>query len=312
MVDFTSKEATDWWLAKRRYLVEEVGVDGFKTDGGEHGWGSSLRYADGTRGGETNNRYPVLYQAAYHRLAPITFSRAGFTGSGGFPCHWAGDEDSSWDAFRASIVAGLTAAVSGIFWWGWDVGGFSGPLPSVELYLRATAMAALCPIMQLHSEFNFHRSPSRDRTPWNLAKQSGDLTVVPLFRRFAELRERLNPYLAESGECAARERVPLMRPLVLDHPRDEAVWEFPFQYLLGDALLVAPVCEPDASEWQVYLPKGDWVELRSGAARVASAGRVVTVPAPLDGIPVFCKAERAGALAPLFDPLHTDELAEVS
>ena len=39
MPDFTNPKATDWWLAKRRYLVDEVGIDGFKTDGGEHAWG---------------------------------------------------------------------------------------------------------------------------------------------------------------------------------------------------------------------------------------------------------------------------------
>jgi alpha-glucosidase (family GH31 glycosyl hydrolase) len=310
LLDFTSEEATEWWLGKRRYLVDEIGIDGFKTDGGEHAWPSDLRYADGTRGAETNNRYPVLYQAAYHRLAPVTFSRAGFTGSGAFPCHWAGDEDSTWEAFRASITAGLTAGVSGVFYWGWDIAGFSGPLPSPELYLRATAMAALCPIMQLHSEFNFHRSPSRDRTPWNLAEQTGDETIVLLFRRFAQLRERLVPYLAEAGERAARERIPIMRPLVLDHPDDERTWDFPYEYLLGDALLVAPVVQPGVVEWDVYLPAGEWVGLANpGSDPGQTPGHTsVTVAAPLGSIPVFCRAERAAALAPLFD----FELVEVS
>ena len=311
LLDFTSEEATAWWLSKRQRLVDEFGIDGFKTDGGEHAWPTTLRYADGTRGAETNNRYPVLYQRAYHRLAPVTFSRAGYTGSGGFPCHWAGDEDSTWEAFRAAIVAGLSAAVSGVFWWGWDIAGFSGPLPSVELYLRSTAMAALCPIMQIHSEFNFHREPSRDRTPWNIAEQTGNEAVVPLFRRFALLRERLLPYLAQAGERAARERVPLMRPLALDFPDDATVWEFPYQYLLGDALIVSPVVEPGATSWQVYLPEGRWVDL-STPDRVAEGGRVVTVPAPLERIPVFCKPERAVALQPFFAQLFSDEFVEVS
>lgn len=306
LIDFTNPDASGWWLAKRRYLVDEVGVDGFKTDGGEHAWGNDLVYADGTLGGESNNRYPVHYQAAYHRLLresgrpSVTFSRAAFTGSGGYPAHWAGDEDSTWDAFRASITAGLSAAVSGIFFWGWDLGGFSGPLPSVELYLRATAMAALCPIMQLHSEFNFYRLPSRDRTPWNIAEQTGDPSVIPVFRQFVQLRERLVPYLVAAGERAASERIPPMRPLFVDYPDDATVWETPFQYLLGDALLVAPVCEEGASTWTVYLPRGEWVDVATGAE--LTGGQTIAVEAPLESIPVFCAAEHAPRLQPLFVP----------
>jgi alpha-glucosidase (family GH31 glycosyl hydrolase) len=307
LLDVTNEEAVDWWLSRRRYLVEEIGVDGFKTDGGEHAWGADLVYADGTRGGETNNRYPVLYAAAYHRLAPVTFSRAGFTGAGAYPCHWAGDADSTWAAFRASITAGLTAGASGVFFWGWDLGGFSGELPSVELYLRATAMATFCPIMQLHSEFNFHRAPSRDRTPWNVAEQSGDPRVVPVFRQFAELRERLVPYLADQGAASARHRAPLMRALFFDHLEDENLWRFPYEYMLGDGLLVAPVCEEGRERWPVYLPRGDWFDAWTGERY--GGGEIVEQDVPLDRIPVFCDAARADALLPLFEPL---QLVEVS
>lgn len=307
MADFTSPEATEWWLAKRRYLVEEVGIDGFKTDGGEHAWGSDLVYADGTHGGETNSRYPVLYGQAYHRLAPVTFSRAGFTGSGAVPCHWAGDEDSTWEAFRASITAGLSAGASGVFFWGWDLAGFSGDLPTPELYLRSAAAAALSPIMQYHSEFNHHRLPSRDRTPWNVAERTGTHEVIGVFRRFTELRKRLVPYLAAEGHRAVAERTPLMRALFFDAPGDERSWEFPFQYMLGEALLVAPVCEEGATTWSTYLPEGDWVDAWTGEQ--LSGRTVVEHAVPFDRIPLFITAARADELTPLVRPT---ELAEVS
>lgn len=306
--DFTNEEARRWWVEKRRYLIEEVGVDGFKTDGGEHAWGTDLVYADGSHGGETNNRYPVLYGQAYHDLLrsagrdPVIFSRAGFTGSGAIPCHWAGDEDSTWEAFRASISAGLTAGACGVVFWGWDLAGFSGPVPEPELYLRSAAMACFCPIMQYHSEYNHHRTPSRDRTPWNVAERTGDRDVIPGFRRFVQLRERLVPYLVEQAERSLAAGKPLMRALFFEVEGDERIWSFPEQYYLGDDLLVAPVTEPGATRWRVYLPGGTWVDPWTGETH-AGAG-IVEVEAPLDRIPVFVTAARAGELAPLFAGLE--------
>ncbi len=298
--DFTSSEARAWWLAKRRYLVEELGIDGFKTDGGEHAWGDDLQYADGTTGAETNNRYPQLYADAYHELLEelgggrITFSRAGFTGAAASPCHWAGDEDSTWEAFRASILAGLTAAASGVIFWGWDLGGFSGEIPSAELYLRAAATACFCPIMQYHSEFNHHRSPSNDRTPWNIAERTGDMRALSVYRDLAKLRLRLVPYLAAEARRSVETGAPLMRALFFDHPGDEEVWLHPFEYMLGDGLLVAPVVEPGVQAASVYLPAGTWIDLWSGQR---SEGRkTVDVAAPLDQIPVYLRAGSAEEL----------------
>jgi alpha-glucosidase (family GH31 glycosyl hydrolase) len=305
--DWTNPEARAWWLAKRRYLVEELGIDGFKTDGGEHAWGDDLRYADGSRGEAGNNRYPVLYAAAYHELMaslgrePVTFSRAGFTGAGAFPAHWAGDEDSTWAAFRASITAGLSAGASGVFLWGWDLGGFSGEIPDTDLYLRAAAMATFCPIMQYHSEFNHHRLPSRDRTPWNIAERTGDPRVLPVFRSFARLRERLVPYLAEQARRSATTGLPLMRALAFAWPDDPAIWDHPYEYLLGDDLLVAPVVEPGAHRRVVYLPAGDWVDVWTGEPVAGS--RTIRRAVPFDVIPVYARGEPAlaGELRRVFD-----------
>jgi 1,3-alpha-isomaltosidase len=304
MPDFTSAEAREWWTEKRRYLLDELGVDGFKTDGGEHAWGRDLRYADGTRGAETNNRYPVLYAAAYHELLQragrhgTTFSRAGFTGSAAHPCHWAGDEDSTWEAFRASITAGITAGACGIFFWGWDIAGFSGELPSAELYMRSTATACFAPIMQYHSEYH-QRTPSRDRTPWNVAEQTGDPRVLDVYRRFAHLRMRLQPYLQAQARLSVATGRPLMRALFFEVDDDERIWDFEHQYFLGDDLLVAPVVEDGLDEQHVYLPRGAWVDAWTGEELVGPV--VTTHPAPIDRIPVFVAAAKAGTLTALFE-----------
>lgn len=295
MPDLTDERAAQWWTEKRRYLVDEVGVDGFKTDGGEHAWGAELVYLDGRRGDEKNNTFPVAYPKAYGALlasagkAPVTFSRAGFTGSQAHGAFWAGDENSTWEAFRWSMNAGLTAAASGIVYWGWDIAGFSGEIPSAELYIRALQASTFVPIMQYHSEFNHHRSPSRDRTPWNIAERTGDERVLELARAYTHLRERLVPYLERSAAAAIATDRPLMRPLFFEFPDDPAIWSAPPEWLLGDDLLVAPVMTGGATTTPVYLPHGEWIDVWTGER--VRGGRLVDVDTPLERIPVFTRNE---------------------
>jgi alpha-glucosidase (family GH31 glycosyl hydrolase) len=301
VLDFTNPEAVQWWLNKRACLLDDIGVDGFKTDGGEHLWGQALRFADGRRGDEVCNIYPNLYVGAYHRFASekrkgdtVTFSRAGFAGAQAYPCHWAGDEDSTWQAFRASILAGLNAGISGIPFWGWDLAGFGGEIPSAELYLRAVAMAAFCPIMQYHSEYNEHREPCRDRTPWNIQERTGDADVIPVFRKYANVRMNLLPYIYSEAWKSSQSGVPLMRALPVEFPADLACRDYPYQYFFGDHLLVAPVVEENRTNWPVYLPEGTWHSLWTGETQ--KGPKVLDYPAPKELIPVFV---RAGAVLPL-------------
>jgi alpha-glucosidase (family GH31 glycosyl hydrolase) len=295
MPDLTNPQARAWWLEKRRYLIEDIGIDGFKTDGGEHAWGHDLRYADGVDGSAGNNLFPVHYAAAYHDLLsncgkpPVTFSRAGFTGSQAHGVFWAGDEDSTWEAMRSSLRAGLTAAACGIVYWGWDIAGFSGPTPDAELYLRAAGVSTFLPVMQYHSEFNHHRLPSRDRSPWNIAELTGDPSVLTVFRRYAHLRERLVPYLVAQARRTLETGWPLLRSISLSHPGDAQAWAHPYQFLLGDDLLVAPVVEAAARSCSVYLPAGTWIDVWTSSP--ITGGRTITVDTPIDQIPVWCRQE---------------------
>lgn len=299
MPDLSDEGAALWWTEQRRYLVEELGVDGFKTDGGEHAWGADVCYLNGRGGAEMNNLFPVHYAKAYGDLltrcgkAPLTFSRSGFTGSQAHGMFWAGDENSTWEAFRWSMIAGLNASASGILYWGWDIAGFSGPVPSPELYVRAMAASVFVPIMQYHSEFNHHRQPSRDRTPWNIAEQGGDPAVIDDVRDLVHLRERLRPYLVASAREAIASSTPLMRPLYFAFP-DEPVWE-DIGWMLGEDILVYPVLDEGAMTQQIYLPRGSWIDARTGEQLAGSRSIDVDVEHRTH-IPVFLRRE-AGALA---------------
>jgi alpha-glucosidase (family GH31 glycosyl hydrolase) len=291
--DVTNPAERAWWLNKRAYLLDEIGIDGFKTDGGEHLWGESVVFHDGRRGDEVWNTYAQEYSQAYYDFAnqrreAITFSRAGFTGSQRAPLHWAGDENSTWDAFRHSILAGLSAGVSGISFWGWDLGGFSGVIPTAELYLRGAAMAAFCPVMQYHSEYNAHRTPSNDRTPWNMQEQTGDARVIPIFRHFVETRTRLMPYIWQEAQRSAATGQPLMQAARITNPASSQ-----YDYFFGRDLLVCPVVEEGAQTWQIALPPGAWRDFWTNTTYAGD--QVVTLDAPLDRIPVFV---RAGAILP--------------
>jgi alpha-glucosidase (family GH31 glycosyl hydrolase) len=289
VADFTNPLTRKWWFGKRRYLIEDIGVDGFKTDGGECIYGDVV-FHDGRNGREMRNRYPNEYIGAYYSFAreltggdAVTFSRAGYAGAQNWPMHWAGDERSTFEAFRSSVIAGLSSGMSGLPFWGWDLAGFHGDIPTAELYVRSAQMAAFCPVMQYHAESKGEFN--QDRTPWNVAERTGKPWVLTLYKRYADLRMNLLPYIYDQAVRTSRTGIPLMRAMAFAYPDDPRCARLKEQYMFGDALLVAPVVEEGRTVKDVYLPEGLWLPLFGGDA--VPGGRMVRVEAAIGDIPVF-------------------------
>jgi alpha-glucosidase (family GH31 glycosyl hydrolase) len=152
--------------------------------------------------------------------------------------------------------------------------------------------------MQYHSEFNHHRRPLRDRTPWFVAEVNETPEVVDVFREYVQLRRRLVPYLVEQARVAVTTGRPLMRGLFFDHPEDSAVWEWPEQYQLGDEIIVSPVTQEGATSWSTYLPAGRWVDASSASA--VDGGRVVERAVSLSEVPVYVRLKAWDRLAQVF------------
>jgi len=299
--DFTVPELCSWWMEKRRYLLE-MGVDGFKTDGGEFMHDLTTRFHNGQSGVTMRNRYVADYEAAYTRAIGkdrTLFSRAGYLGAQTTPIHWAGDQVSSFEEMRAVLGAGLSLGLSGVQFWSFDIGGFAGPLPSAELYLRSTAMAAFVPVMQWHSEplggqfGGFDTGLVNDRSPWNIALHAEDESVERVARFYARLRMNLLPELLRQAQIAVKSRLPMMRHLVLDYPGDAQAQTCHDEFMLGD-LLIAPVLHEGATGRDVYLPDGQWYSLLT--REIISGGQTLFVKADRDEIPVFLRTPGAVVL----------------
>lgn len=294
--DFSNPAARESWFGKRQYLLD-MGIDGFKTDGGEFIHSPDARFFDGSSGQEGVNRYPRDYTQSYRDFIGnehVLFSRAGFSGQHTVPCHWGGDQQSQNCELASVLKAGLSAAASGILFWGFDIAGFAGPLPNLDLYRRATQLACFCPIMQWHSEPDGGQfrelmpgaEGNNERSPWNMARVYDAPEFLDEIRYWHKLHERLRPYLWQTAQVCVKESKPIMRPLVYEWPEDANVLCCQNEYLLGDDLLIAPLLEENAHSRRVYLPSGTWTNFFSG--EVYEGGQQILVDSG-NKLPVFSR-----------------------
>ncbi|KQN71238.1 hypothetical protein ASE91_08925 [Sphingomonas sp. Leaf62] len=120
--------------------------------------------------------------------------------------------------------------------------------------------------------------------------------VEGLARALIELRYRLLPYVYSEAALVTHRDSSMLRPLVMDFPRDGRAMAQRHAYMFGHAFHVAPVLAPDVTEWPVYLPEaaGGWHDFWTGERR--TGGTEHRVAATIDRVPLHA---RAGSIVPL-------------
>ncbi|MCX4868476.1 glycoside hydrolase family 31 protein [Streptomyces sp. NBC_00825] len=300
--DFTDPRVREWWGG----LYEERLAQGFSgvwhdmnepvsfAAFGDPSLPRSARHSLEGRGGdhrEAHNVYALaMARAGYEGLRrlrpeerPFLFSRSGWAGMQRYGGTWSGDVETGWPGLRASLALVLGLGLCGVPYSGPDVGGFDGS-PSPELYLRWFQLGAYLPLFRTHAAIDAGR-----REPWEFGPR-----VLEHARAVLAERERLHPYFVTLSRLAGLTGAPYVRPLWWRAPGDRALRECEDAFLLGDALLVAPVLEPGADRRAVRLPRGRWYDTATG--EVYEGPGQVLLDAPLSRVPVLA---RAGSVLPV-------------
>lgn len=299
--DFTRPEARAAW---KQYLTDnliDLGTNSIWNDNCEY---DSLLDKDAVvsfdgKGGTIAQLKPIM-STLMCRLSneavrehdpdkrPYTVCRSGSAGIQKYAQTWCGDNYTSWDSLRYGIPIITGMGLSGQPNEGADIGGFAGPAPEEELFVRWVQQGIFQPRFSIHSA-------SSDNTvtePW-MYRGSADL-----IREAILLRYRMTPYLYSAEYEATQTGAPIMRALVYEFQDDPRVWDESFEYTFGRDILVANVLEKDAKTRKVYFPAGCRWYHWDDSFTCYEGGQTVEVPVTLASIPLFL---REGAIVPMAD-----------
>jgi alpha-glucosidase (family GH31 glycosyl hydrolase) len=256
------------WLRDRLQALQADGVDGFKFDAGDL---RDYQADDVSAGGGT----AVDQCEAWARLAAefgFNELRACWKMGGQPLAQRLHDKPPTWGrgGLASLIPEGIVQGLIGHPFscpdmiGGGDLASFGDDAAvDQELFVRSAQCAALFPMMQ------FSMSPARVLDERHLAA----------VRAAVRVREDLLPELRRLVDHAAVTGDPILRPLAFHHLGYETVTD---QFLLGEAVLCAPVLTAAATTRHVLLPPGRW---RRWTSEIDEGPVELDVPVDLETIP---------------------------
>jgi alpha-glucosidase len=280
-LDFTNPKTRDWWKAKVKETLLDHGIAATWNDNNEFEIWNEKAVAHGCGRPHPARESKPLQSLLMMRASrdaqkeyapnkrPFLVSRSGGVGMHRYVQTWSGDNSTSWETLKYNLKMGLGLALSGVSNTGHDIGGFAGPAPDPELFVRWVQFGVFMPRFSIHS---WHGDGTINE-PWMYPE------ATPFIRDLIKLRYRLIPYLYYLLWRYHEDYEPVIRPTFFDFPDDPHCWRESDEMMVGRSLLAAPVVEPGQVRRDLYLPSGTrWYDFWSG--EVFEGGQTVTRPAP--------------------------------
>jgi alpha-glucosidase len=315
MIDWSNDAAGAYWHDRKRAPLIAAGIVGHWTDLGEPLTYNDWAWYQGSSGdheplhahADVHNLYNLAWSRSIYEgylrdsanRRPYILSRSGAPGSQRYGVSmWSGDIGSNLSSLATHLNAQMHMSMSGMDYYGADIGGFyrdalDGDLDEMYTQWFANGMAFDIPA-RTHTE---NLCNCRETAPDRVGDLQSNLENVR--QRYA-----LSPYLYSLAHRAYLYGEPVIPPLVYYYQSDPNVREMGHEKLLGRDLLVAIVAAHGEAHRHVYLPAGDWVDYTT-RQRYHSIGQWFgPFPVYVDGhlkLPTFA---RAGAILP---QMYVDE-----
>lgn len=269
VLDLSNPVAADWFNSRLTMLQKEFGVDGFKFDAGDAGF-----YAQGiSKGGVSANTQAELF-GQVGLAFPLNEYRAMWKMGGQPLVQRLRDKAHSWGDLSKLVPSMELQGLMGYYFNCPDmIGGgeftsfLDGAVIDQELIVRSAQCHALMPMMQFSV------------APWRILSKE-NLQAV---QQVVKLRQRFSSYILENVRKSAKSGIPAMRPMAFDYPEYGAE-KYNQQFMMGEALLVAPVIAKGATFITVFLPSGKW---KGFNGQLYKGGKEITVPVTLFDLPFF-------------------------
>lgn len=255
-LDFTNPDARSFWISNVKDRLLDKGIKYTWNDNNEFDIKDENAVADGFGNAVKASRirpvltYLMVYSSylaqmqKYPQLRPFISTRSGNIGVRRFAQTWSGDNSTDWNSLKYCHYLGLTMSLSGFYFYGHDLGGFSGAMPSRELLLRWLQLGLFEPRFTIHS----WNSDGSATMPWSYPD------ILPFVKEIFTQRKELVPYLYNCAYRAVEFDEPINSPVFLYYDGESRESD---SFLVGKNILVTPILEEGKNTVTANLPKGD-------------------------------------------------------